>query len=706
MATRIHVTATRNCTAEEVQAIFHEVLGPNFGNVTIHEHDGWTWFMTSVWGVTGKDLNKGLCQLAKPGLQFTTSDGERWYLTVHGGPNGQENFLHEFGYSDSCADPEDELDEEEYDLDVEDEAIDPDLAFLEDPPESLPRPRVPFDRVAEDFRDCGVTLPESLVEELRKLSFAEAVHLLRERLADAVIDAIEQAGITIDAPVVRQVLLWEKVTDQERESDLGNLPRLLSILGLGGEWDDYVRQAEEADAREQLDDEYEEEPEPPTPDFAQEVFDLVRGLPLTLVEGRPVPIAPAKLQRLGLASEACSTRESTKMALFIELPNGLDQFELETPSEPSFEVFLDSSGRTFRLGVPNRICFRKGRLREAGGDSLLEFLRHPPEGSTIEVDFGVKGEPATYQRYRGIVRDGRLQVDRTYPPLDRETLADVIRLGGDEPKGRVACRNIEEAESLIKAARKDSYLGNIELHSEGSVVSSEYDPGFIARLLLRLRYPETWDFGPYWAKQKQEYVEGLARQRRLRRARAEAARKRAAPHDPEVLLKGEHSWYWSSDFLRFDQLEPEPRERFDAAMATLGFVQIGDLVAKKQRDIMLRVFQSDDRLCYGVQMGKGTLYLGSEFVSRLEDGSGLTTTTNDGMESVPKAGIYFRAFPDLDPEALYARHLEGLDRCRELKGVRPVPLGKTLVDVAREIEIAFDRSMNAERLMETGDEGD
>ena len=37
---------------------------------------GWTWFTTSVWGVSAGDLNRGLCHLARPALQFTTSDGD------------------------------------------------------------------------------------------------------------------------------------------------------------------------------------------------------------------------------------------------------------------------------------------------------------------------------------------------------------------------------------------------------------------------------------------------------------------------------------------------------------------------------------------------------------------------------------------------------------------------------------------------------
>src|ERR1043165_9203539 len=114
MAYRINVTAVRDCPQSEVRAVMSEVIkvacaGPDCAPVgdqlDIHEHGGWTWFNTSVWGVSAGDLNRGLCKLARPALQFTTSDGERWYSTVHGGPSGQVHFLHEFHAHSYSPDP-------------------------------------------------------------------------------------------------------------------------------------------------------------------------------------------------------------------------------------------------------------------------------------------------------------------------------------------------------------------------------------------------------------------------------------------------------------------------------------------------------------------------------------------------------------------------------------------------------------------------
>src|SRR5262249_58084368 len=71
-----------------------------------------------------------------------------------------------------------------------------------------------------------------------------AVTRCRRWHAEQISNALTEAGIPHDPAAIRSVLLWEDLTENERSSDLGNLPRLLSVLGLGGQWDDWVRQAE------------------------------------------------------------------------------------------------------------------------------------------------------------------------------------------------------------------------------------------------------------------------------------------------------------------------------------------------------------------------------------------------------------------------------------------------------------------------------
>src|SRR5262249_44238348 len=101
----------------------------------------------------------------------------------------------------------------------------------------------------------------------------------------------------------------------------------------------------------------------------------------------------------------------------------------------------------------------------------------------------------------------------------------------------------------------------------------------------------------------EQYRQKIDLEQRVRRAGAEAARKRAAPHDAEVLLEGQHSRYWRSDFTQFTELEQETRAKIEVALAELGFVLVGDLVAKKQRDIVLRSYVSGDGQSYALLMG-------------------------------------------------------------------------------------------------------
>src|SRR5262249_20358648 len=135
----------------------------------------------------------------------------------------------------------------------------------------------------------------------------------------------------------------------------------------------------------------------------------------------------------------------------------------------------------------------------------------------------------------------------------------------------------------------------------------------------------------------------------------------------------------------------ETREEIDAKLAGLGFQHVGDLVAKKQRDIVVRTYVSGDRLSYGVLLAKRTMYLGLEFFSRFQDGSMLTTTTNGAVESRPELKAYFKVPASREPAELYDAHRRGIERFRTRKGVEPVPLDSTLPGVAREYDRALAR---------------
>lgn len=232
----------------------------------------------------------------------------------------------------------------------------------------------------------------------------------------------------------------------------------------------------------------------------------------------------------------------------------------------------------------------------------------------------------------------------------------------------------------------------MRVERKGRTIWCEADVvGHLAKVFFRYRFAGYWDVAAYDREAAQEYEEQREQQRQMRRAAVEAARRRAAPHDEEVLLRSRRGRYWRSDFTALSELEQETREKFDAAMAGSGFRHAGDLVAQKQRDIVLRTYVSGDGQSYAILMGKRTMYLGYEFFSRFADGSTLTTTTNAMADSHPELGVYYKTHPGLESQALYEKHRQGIERFRARRGTEPVLLDPTLLGVARELDQAFAR---------------
>lgn len=709
MAVRIHVTAVRDCPGEEVRTTFNGILGAGFEAVQLHETNGWTWFTTSVWGVGADDLNKGLCQLARPAMQFTTSDGDRWYLTLHGTGRGREVFVHEFSYLSRKATKRDDKERAEQAAEHEDDAptIDPALAFLEqDDPEELEsqgeakpkRPRSAFSPIADELESMGAPLPDSFLDEVGELPYSKALNRFREWYADRLIDSLGVAGIPCEAAAVRDVLLWKTVTDNERSGDLGNLPRLLAALRLGDDWDQYILQAEApVDNDEDYDQSSQEQvDETPPIDVIATVTRLVGELPITPLRGKPVGLPLQRIGLVGFCAECCATDTDTLlMTAQAKFPEPLEVDALTSSLLEDLrgrvDVQLTIAEDRIQIGMTNYQLFTPKDLRSMAGKVLSKQIFSAPEGTELEVAFASEGCAPTYQRYIGVVNDGKWRIESSTPALTREALMEALELAKSDEKTEFEARDEAEAEAILKASETDEYLHNMGVKREGLTVKCEYDAGFLARVVFRERCRDFWDFGPYFAHVRQEHIERVKQQREMRRAAVEAARRRAAPHDSTVLLRGKHSIYWKSDFTAMTELDQSQREAFDAATAELGFHLIGDLVVKKQRDIVLRVVVDAPKIVYAILMGKRTMYLSHEFVTLFVDGSSLTTTTNSMVDSHPEVGIYYRAFPGMEIKDLHAKHVQGIQRFRKRKGIEPIAIEPTLLGAAQRIDEAFER---------------
>jgi hypothetical protein len=708
MATRINVSAVRACPASEVRAVMSQVLrsacaGPECtligDQLEVHEHGGWTWFITSVWGVNAGDLNRGLCQLARPALQFTTSDGDRWYLTVHGGPRGQVHFLHEFGYHSHAPDPAEDAERQ---AQLEERQgpppVDPRLAFLEDdPPPSPARPKAPFDLVADGLNEMGAAIPDEFRASVAHLPYSAAMVRYQAWHAEQLTSALTGAGIPHNAAAVRSVLFWETVTDNEPGSDLGNLPRLLSVLGLGDFWDDWVRQAEAPPSPPEPEmpptDQPPPEPPPVRPDHFGPVWAIVEPLGLAPVAGGPFALPLDDLPLVRFFVEALSIHDTAGVVLTVALPQDCARAPMPAPAE-SWNGAVEQTADGFRVGLDNHLWLRQSDLTNQLGKDLAHLLFHLPGGSTVDLAFARTEKPALTQRYRGAVAGGEWQIGETFPPLTREAFAggmELARYAAQEPE-KHELRNEAEAEAVVELARRDPNLWDLKVQRQGRTVWSKSDiVGHLPKVIFRHRFAAFWDVAAHDREAAGLYQQHVDLQRQIRRAGAEATRRRAAPHDDEVLLQGKCGRYWRSDFARLTELEQETRGKIDTALAGRGFSQLGDLVAKKERDILLRTYVAEDRVSYAILLAKRTMYLGYELFSRFADGSILITTTRGGVDSQPGLKVFAKTHPGLEPAALYEQHRGGIERFQSRKGTKPVPLSTTLRGIAREYDRVLAR---------------
>jgi hypothetical protein len=241
-------------------------------------------------------------------------------------------------------------------------------------------------------------------------------------------------------------------------------------------------------------------------------------------------------------------------------------------------------------------------------------------------------------------------------------------------------------------AKRDPNLWDTKIERKGRSIFCKWDiVGHIPKVIFRRRYAGHWDVAAHDRAAAEQYKQYAEMERNMRRAGAEAARKRAAPHDDDVLLRGKLGIYWRSDFARLDELEQETRQKIDSTLAERGFQHVGDFVAKAKRDILMRGYISDDKRTYAILKAKRSMYLGVEFYSRFADGSRLTTAPGSTTNSRPELQYYIKECPGLDTAALYEKHRWSIDRFGTHKGTSPVPLASSLAGVAWECDQALAR---------------
>src|SRR5262249_31543719 len=154
------------------------------------------------------------------------------------------------------------------------------------------------------------------------------------------------------------------VTDNESGSDLGNLPRLLSVLGLGGQWDEWLRQAEaptpppepepEAEPDSEHEDEAPSEPTPAREDRFGPVLAIAGPLALTPVAGGAFALPLGDLTLIRFFVEALSIHDTAGVVMTVTLPRGVDRARMPAPTgnwNGAVELTVDG----FRVGLDNHL---------------------------------------------------------------------------------------------------------------------------------------------------------------------------------------------------------------------------------------------------------------------------------------------------------------------------------------------------------------
>ena len=729
MAIRIHVTAVRDCPTEALRASLSKHLGPSCigntcppGNPTpavsgaakpigellpIREHDGWTWTVSSVWAVAGSDLNAALIELGRPGVQFTTSDGDRWYLTVHGGADGPASFCHEFSLHERPPDPtDDERRADELARSLEPEPVDPRLAFLEEPPEPAARPPSPFDEVAQAMAERGAALPEDFLNSLTPLPYSAAVDRYRHWHAERVAEAMLKAGVPHDGAGLRAALLWESTSDNERAGDLGNLPSVLKALGIVGLSEEERRPAQATPAQPpqaepigKLPDAA--QPSPTAPPQAEDGIDRILALvsekPLQAVRGGPVSLPVSSLERLIYFIEAFSLNSVVGAALTVLAPAGAAAWKhgsrpLLTRGASGYRTEPD------RLVVvlSNHLWMNKRDMKQMVEPAVAKSVLKPADGSTLEVAFASEDRPWLTQRYRGQVHAGVWAIAETSPAFEAATLAGALEFARNPYRDNFRFENQAEADAVLEQLRLDPSFQGTQVNYEKGRLSCE--TGFgpeLGKAVFRHRFGGPWGMADYTREATRRRRERHERKRSQQRAMIALLRKRQAPTLGPALFRGSQSWYWRSDFSLLETLEQQTREAFDQDVLAAGYRPLGDLVAKKCRDLVLRVYLSTDGTTYAMLTGGRSSYFAREFVTRFDDASSLCTTTYPAVASRPEAGVFYKCFPDLTTPELLKKHHWGIERFLQHRGAKPIQRQGTLRGFAEDLERAFANAAGA-----------
>jgi ankyrin repeat protein len=166
------------------------------------------------------------------------------------------------------------------------------------------------------------------------------------------------------------------------------------------------------------------------------------------------------------------------------------------------------------------------------------------------------------------------------------------------------------------------------------------------------------------------------------------------PASRVVALEGEFGLYYGLPREHADEKNRNavwmnatnlPAARLEELLAALGFAHLGDLACEKLGDVAVRLFADATHSDAYAALNVGLLGQQSfDFVSRLADGSFVTTTTAEAP-AFPERRLFPFAYPGAGPRVLLHKHRRRLAACHEA-GIAHTPAEASLEAAARWVD--------------------
>ncbi|MCC6796258.1 MAG: hypothetical protein IT366_14145 [Candidatus Hydrogenedentes bacterium] len=307
----------------------------------------------------------------------------------------------------------------------------------------------------------------------------EATHVFEKDWAEGNKGAIKRVGNLValitsvatatDAKALEETLSGRAVTNAESDSDLGDLPRVLHVLGAVG----IVDIPQDASARRLR------------PNQPARTLTLLKGhenRARSVISGVSIPVEFAG----DLAALALYCDPDAILSLIAD-GAGLPKINLDIPCKISVKdeaIYVEADGG---IGLKANVIRRAAeQLALAAGVEELTIVSGRSRG----------GKDVGWHRYAGRVVKGQWSIEEATPAVDGAQLRAALDLiAQHRTTNPIACESESEATAVVKRCEKSLYLEPKQTPKQkGASLTTHKDARFYVIMeIFRIRFAKTWD---------------------------------------------------------------------------------------------------------------------------------------------------------------------------------------------------------------------